>query len=239
LSGLSQPKDSQESTEINSAVFFQFLKDHPKGALTPSKYPIIHSMICPWIKDYLHPRPSCRESKNGDFFIMKRKIAIGLSLLLVALLCACSQQTEKQQDIDSLLPERIGEWQQVQLVSGAEALEQINSLHGKNILVETGAIGTYQAAEKSPAMVWISRSKTPDLTREQAEVMADKMVRNPRSPFHAPETLISNNIKVYKFLGMGQIHYIFCQEELAYWISAPPADGEKLLRYFVENGQNQ
>ena len=140
---------------------------------------------------------------------------------------------EKQQDLGSLLPESIGEWEQLQLITGTEALEKINHLHGKSIIVEAGAIGTYQTAEKGQAMVWISRSKTPAMTQEQAEVMADKMVSNPRSPFHDPETLSINKIKVYKFLGMGQVHYIFCHERLAYWISSPPADGEKLLLYFL------
>ncbi len=164
---------------------------------------------------------------------MKRTIKLSLSLLLFFLLFACTPEAEKPQDIGSLFPKSIGEWQQTQLITGTKALEKINHLHGKNITVEAGAIGNYQAAGKGPAMVWISRSKTPALTQEQAKVMADKMVSNPRSPFHNPETLNINKIKVYKFLGMGQIHYIFCRERLAYWISSPPAEGEKLLLYFL------
>ncbi|MBN1932835.1 MAG: hypothetical protein JW786_14615 [Desulfobacterales bacterium] len=165
---------------------------------------------------------------------MKRTIKLGLSLLLSLLLFACGPKAEEQQDLGSLFPESIGEWRQIQLITGTEALEKINSLHGKNITVEAGAIGSYQAAGKRrPAMVWISRSKTSALAREQAEVMADKMVSNLRSPFHEPETLSINKIKVYKFLGMGQVHYIFCRKQLVYWISSLPADGEKLLLYFL------
>ncbi|MEA1921201.1 MAG: hypothetical protein U9N63_00940 [Pseudomonadota bacterium] len=164
---------------------------------------------------------------------MKRTIKLGLSLLLFFLLFACTPEAKKQQNLGSLFPKNIGEWQQTQLITGTQALEKINHLHGKNITVEAGAIGNYQAAGKRPAEVWISRSKTPALTLEQAEVMAYKMVSNPRSPFHDPETLSINKIKVYKFLGMGQVHYIFCRERLAYWISSPPADGKKLLLYFL------
>ncbi len=167
---------------------------------------------------------------------MKQAIKFSLSLLLLLLLLflsACAPSAEKQQDLTSLLPESIGKWQRVELVSGAAALEKINHLHGKNITVEAGAIANYQMAGQGLAMVWISRSKTPALTQEQAEVMADKMVNNPRSPFHDPETLNINKIKVYKFLGMGQVHYIFCRERLAYWISSPPAAGEKLLLHFL------
>ena len=156
-----------------------------------------------------------------------------LTVLVAVLLLGCGGQKTGPVELDTLFPAAIGSWQRVQLVTGAEALEKINQLHGKSITVEAGAIGTYQMAGKRPAMVWISRSKTVDLTREQAEVMADKMVSNPRSPFHDPGTLNINKIKVYKFLGMGQIHYIFCRERLAYWISAPPADGEKLLLNFL------
>ena len=164
---------------------------------------------------------------------MKRTAKICLTMLVTVLLLGCGGQKTGPVELDTLFPAAIGSWQRVQLVTGAEALEKINQLHGKSITVEDGAIGTYQAAGKHPAMVWISRSKTVDLTREQAEVMADKMVSNPRSPFHDPETLSINKIKVYKFLGMGQVHYIFCRERLAYWISAPPAKGEELLLYFL------
>jgi len=170
---------------------------------------------------------------------MKQTILTILSLPLFIFLCPCSNQSEKQENLASLLPESIGKWQQVKLVTGTEALDQINSLHGKNIVVEAGAIGTYQKTGKRPAMIWISRSKTSDLTRKQSEVMADKMVSNPRSPFYAPEIFICNGVNVYRFLGMGQVHYIFCQEELGYWISAPPEDGEKLLLYFVKNKEQR
>ena len=161
-------------------------------------------------------------------------ILFALSIVIVVVgFKALFPTPEKQQDIASLFPKSIGEWQQVELITGTKALEKIDRLHGKSIIVEAGAIGNYQAAGKGPAMIWISRSKTPALTREQAQVMADKMVSNPRSPFHDPETLNINKIKVYKFMGMGQVHYIFCRERLAYWISSPPADGEKLLLYFL------
>ena len=154
-------------------------------------------------------------------------------MLVTILLLGCGGQKTGPVELGTLFPAAIGNWQRIQLITGAEALEKINQLHGKSITVKAGAIGTYQMTGKRPAMVWISRSKTVDLTREQAEVMADKMVSNPRSPFHDPGTLSINKIKVYKFLGMGQIHYIFCRERLAYWISAPPVEGKELLLYFL------
>ena len=165
---------------------------------------------------------------------MKKTGKLSLMLLMAVLLLGCGgQKATGPVKLETLFPAAIGAWQRVKLITGPEALEKINRLHGKNITVEAGAIGTYQAAGKRPAMVWISRSKTVDLSREQTEVMAAKMASNPRSPFHDPETMNINKIKVYKFMGMGQVHYIFCRERLAYWISAPPADGKKLLLNFL------
>jgi hypothetical protein len=174
-----------------------------------------------------------------NLFTMKRIILISLSLLLFVFLGACSQQSKEQQNLSSLFPKSIDKWHLVEMVTGSTALEKINSLHGKDITVEAGAIGTYQVTGKKPAMIWVSRSKTSDLTREQAEVMADKMETNSHLPFHAPETFIRNKIKVYKFLGMGQVHYIFCKGPLGFWISAPPEDGERLLRYFLKNREQE
>ena len=166
---------------------------------------------------------------------MKKMREAGLTMLLAALLllgCGGGKKTETA-GLGGLFPEKIGGWQRVRLVTGAEALGKINQLHGKSIAVEAGAIGTYQKPGKRPAMVWISRSKTAAMAKKQAEVMADKMVNNPRSPFHDPQTLRLKKTRIYQFTGMGQVHYIFCRDRLVYWISAPPADGKKLLDGFL------
>ena len=165
---------------------------------------------------------------------MRRIVEVSLPLLLILLLLGCGGQKTGPVELGSLFPETIDGWQRVQLITGAEALEKINQLHGKSITVEAGAIGSYQIPGKRPAMVWISRSKTEDLAWEQAKVMADKMVANPRSPFHDPKTVQIKKTTIYQFMGMGQIHYIFQRKRLVYWISAPPAEGEKLLAGFLQ-----
>ena len=165
---------------------------------------------------------------------MKKMREVGLTVLLVLLLLGCGggKGTETA-GLGSLFPEKIGGWQRAKLITGAEGLEKINQLHGKSIAAEAGAIGTYQKPGKRPAMVWISRSKTAAMAQKQAELMADKMVGNPHSPFHDPQTLRVKKTRIYQFMGMGQIHYIFCRDRLVYWISAPLADRKKLLDGFL------
>ena len=158
------------------------------------------------------------------------QIIMSIILMVIMLAAACGRQP---QILVSLFPETIGELQRVQLVADVKALEKINKLHGKEIEVEEGAIGTYQTDNEPPAMVWISRSKTPDLARHQTEVMIDRMLSSPHSPFHHPTQWELRGINICQFQGMGQIHYIFCRHDLVYWISAAASQGDKILQAFL------
>ena len=163
--------------------------------------------------------------------IMKgRRIIIPAILIPLALFSACGRQL---QSLKSMFPKNIEELQLEKIVTGTKALAQINKLHGKEITVEEGAIGTYQTDNESPAMVWISRSKTAGLARHQTEVMIDRMLSVPHSPFHHPAQQELQGINVCQFQGMGQIHYIFCRHDLVYWISAAPGQGDKVLQAFL------
>ena len=167
-----------------------------------------------------------------------KKMHIIISAILFAIIptAACNRQP---QSLKSLFPETIEGLQRVQLITGIKALEEINKLHGKEIGVTEGGIGTYRTDNGSTAMVWISRSKTADLARNQTEVMIDKMLSAPHSPFHHPVQWELTGINIYQFQGMGQIHYIFCCYDLVYWISAVPHQGEIVLHAFLPEGKNK
>ena len=158
------------------------------------------------------------------------QIIISAILMVIMLAAACERQS---QPLMSLFPETIEELRRVQLVTGIKALEKINKLHGKEIEVKEGVIGTYQAGNEPPAMVWISRSKTPGIARHQTEVMIDRMLSAPHSPFHHPTQREMQGINICQFQGMGQIHYIFCRHDLVYWISAAASQGDRLLQTFL------
>jgi len=83
-----------------------------------------------------------------------KKMHIIISAILIAIIptAACNRQS---QSLKSLFPETIDELQRVQLITGIQALEKINKLHGKEIGIIEGGIGTYQTNNGPPAMVWI------------------------------------------------------------------------------------
>ena len=159
-----------------------------------------------------------------------RRLILFVCIAAVAFLFACNG---KPRDLASLFPEAIDGLRRAQLIVGQEALDKIDKLHGKKIVVEEGAIGVYQAGPGPPVMVWISRAKTADIAMEQTEVMVRKMVAASGSPFHDPSQGKSRGVIVYRFLGMGQVHYVFCRGDLAYWISASPNHVEKVLSAFL------
>ena len=167
-----------------------------------------------------------------------KKMHIIISAILFAIIptAACNRQP---QSLKSLFPETIDGLQRVQLINGIKALEEINKLHGKEIGVTDGGIGTYRTDNGSTAMVWISRSKTADLARNQTEVMLDRMFSSPHSPFHHPVQRELTGINIHQFQGMGQIHYIFCWYDLVYWISAVAHQGDTILQAFLPKKKNK
>lgn len=127
----------------------------------------------------------------------------------------------------------------MQLITGIKALEEINKLHGKEIGIIEGGIGTYRTDNGSTAMVGISRSKKAGFARHQTEVMIERMLLAPDSPFHHPAQRELHGINIYQFQGMGQIHYIFCWYDLVYWISIVARQGDAILQAFLPEKKNK
>ena len=163
-------------------------------------------------------------------------IIISAFLIVIIPTASCNRQT---QPLNSLFSETIDRLQLVQLITGIQALEEINKLHDKEIGIIEGAIGTYQTNNGPPAMVWISRSKKASLARHQTEVMIKRMLSAPHSPFHHPAQRKLQGINIYQFQSMGQIHYIFCWHDLVYWISAVTRQGDAILQAFLPKRKNK
>jgi hypothetical protein len=166
-----------------------------------------------------------------------RNIHLFITAILIAIIhiSACNREPVS---LTSLFPEIIEGLQRVQLITGIQALKEINKLHGKEIGIIEGGIGTYQTNNGPPAMVWISRSKKAELARHQTEVMIKKMLLSPHSPFHHPVQRELQGINIYQFQGMGQIHYICCRNDLVFWISAVAHQGDAILQAFLPEKKN-
>ena len=130
-------------------------------------------------------------------------------------------------------PSRIEGYRLVKLIKGKEALREINKLHGRKIQAVKGAIAVY-VRDGQKAVVWVSQAPSDKVAFHQVEVMMEKMRR--ASPFYGFTMDKMGCLLVYHFMGLGQEHYLFSQDDAVYWISAPMGDGMAFLRVFARKG---
>ncbi|MBI9080924.1 MAG: hypothetical protein JEY79_14435 [Pseudodesulfovibrio sp.] len=163
---------------------------------------------------------------------MRRELL--LFLFVVILFPACSSAD----DLTWIMPEKMGEMHRIQLVSGNAAQVEVNKLHGKVLIAEASVIGRYSRPEDvgmtRPAEVWVSRVSSDSEARRQTGLMVHKMYQNPKSPFKSPKRIEHAGLSVYRFTGMGQVHFIWYKGDLTYWISAKPADEAVMLDGFCK-----
>jgi hypothetical protein len=150
-------------------------------------------------------------------------------LMVVALLAACSGKSDPSED----MPGQLAGLALDGMVTGQEAIDSISELHGKTLEIEAGAIGFYGRGTRPPVTVWISRAPTPEGSKEQTVLMLDLMYKG-SGPFSGGKTLSAGGVEVHEFDGMGQKHYIFYRDDLAYWIAASPDLGQQALNDFLK-----
>ena len=108
--------------------------------------------------------------------------------------------------------------------SGAVALAEIESLHGKGFDLTDGTVVRY-----GDAMMWVAKVKD-DAT---AQAMVDTMTRRiteGRSPFTPTGTRQVNGRMVWTLTGMGQSHFYWQTSSKVVWLAISPALAEQGLR---------
>ena len=122
----------------------------------------------------------------------------------------------------------------VKLVSGTEALQAINKLHGLAIPMKAGFIAHYTGSH-GKTTIWVSEAPTVAAGKQQIDVMIEKMKENPRSPFRNYDSLAVNDVPIIRFHGMGQVHTVFQLDAWVYWISAHGKDMDILLTHLCQD----
>ena len=108
--------------------------------------------------------------------------------------------------------------------SGAVALAEIESLHGKGFDLTDGTVVRY-----GDAMVWVTKAKD----EAAAIAMVDTMTRHiteSRSPFTPTGTRQVNGHMVWTLTGMGQSHFYWQTSNRVIWLAISPALAEQGLR---------
>jgi hypothetical protein len=85
------------------------------------------------------------------------------TLITLTLTHGCNNN--QSQPLESLFPESIKESRLVRLITGKQALNKINKLHGKKIGITEGCIGMYKANNRPTATVYFPQQNGGSCTK--------------------------------------------------------------------------
>jgi len=113
--------------------------------------------------------------------------------------------------------------------SGAVALAEIESLHGKGFALIDGMVVRYD-----DAMVWVAKTKDEAAAKAMMDTMTRRIaaaqIAEGRSPFTPTGTRQVNGRTVWTLMGMDQSHFYWQTSSKVVWLAISPALAEQGLR---------
>lgn len=76
---------------------------------------------------------------------------------------------------ENIFPNQVLDMKQVSIISGDEAKQSVNGLHGLDIPLKNAYIATYQGANNASAIIWVSESFNREDATKLFKVMDEKM----------------------------------------------------------------
>jgi hypothetical protein len=185
-------------------------------------------------------RSDVKETKRGllNPRVFSKLIVAGIVVAVFLSLWLNVLQPRTQKNV----PGRLGDLDLVEAVTGAEALTQVNNLHGLGVSLSEAVVATYTHISpyhgNSRATVWVGRTESMaaavGLTRKMAESIAKG-----GSPFNNLRPVSVSGLEVFQVDGPGGIHYFYSSREKpesVIWISieapAPEAILEEAIKAF-------
>ena len=124
-------------------------------------------------------------------------------------------------------PEKIGEKERLRIISGEQAAQVVNRMHGQSVATEANVIAEYGSGEKKD-ILYISRYADPKAALKAFELMIEKMAVAKKSPFNHLMPIGKYQKKVYMTLGMGAVHYIYPSGSYLLWFQTFQSFGTEL-----------
>ena len=145
-------------------------------------------------------------------------------LSLLVLVFIFGQSCSKQENIPA--PEKIGEKDLTQVISGDDAIKAIDKLHGLMVAPQANVIAEYGTEPKD--LLYISWYEKEDQAREAFISMISKMMKSEKGPFTHIRALPDYEEKAFMSLGMGAIHYIYYSSHYILWLQTYQDIGREL-----------
>jgi hypothetical protein len=152
---------------------------------------------------------------------MKEKIIL---LVLSFFVFSCSVDK-------NLLPEEFFGLKLKKKLSGIEAKNFVDELHFNEVAPAKNEIGFYESPTGN-AIIYITHYDNPSISDYEYEKMINK-ISPENSVFSDPEFININGKEIYKCYWLGQLHYVFTNNNELFWISIDKHLGVKFLEEYI------
>ena len=156
---------------------------------------------------------------------LKSRLKI-LGFLLIIFSLGCSGSS------DLPTPEKIGVEERTRLITGRQAAQIVNKMHGTTVAGHDNVIAEYGRDKKDFLFITYYADQTE--AQKAFTLMIEKMTATKNSPFIQLSPLGKYQNKVYTTLGMGAIHYIYLSGNFLLWFQTFQSFGDELPPHLLE-----
>ncbi len=149
---------------------------------------------------------------------------IGFGFIILILGCASP--------LNLPTPEKIGEKERVREITGKQAAQVVDKMHGLSVATHANVIAEYGRDQKD--LLFISRYGDQTEAHKAFDLMIEKMAAAQKGPFFHLIPLGQYDNKVYMTLGMGAMHYIYISGKFLLWLQTYQSFGDKLPGLLLE-----
>ena len=130
-------------------------------------------------------------------------------------------------------PQKIGEKKRLHTISGKQAAQVVDRMHGRSVATDVNIIAEYGRGEKKD-LLYISRYPDSQMAKEAYDLMIEKMATSKNSPFYHLMPLGKYHKKASMSLGMGAVHYIYHSGNNLLWLQTYQSFGTTLPAQLLE-----
>jgi len=156
--------------------------------------------------------------------LKKNLIVAGFIIAIYILGCSSS--------VDLSTPEKIGDKERIRVITGKQAAQVVDKMHGQSVATKANVIAEYGREKKD--LLYISYYANQNLANEAFNLMIEKMVAAKKGPFSHLMPLKKYGNNVYFTLGMGASHYIYLSGRYLLWFQTHQSFGGRLPQQLLE-----
>ncbi|CAD7775684.1 MAG: hypothetical protein KIIPBIDF_00698 [Candidatus Methanoperedenaceae archaeon GB50] len=153
--------------------------------------------------------------------------------LIVSMSCG-----RKPKPMGSLFPETLPHLHLMKIIKGEKAKREVNKLHGTEIHLKNAWIahyrGSFSQGNWHDATIWVSEAYTKKEAESQTKNMMEKIMQNPKSPFHHFKIKNTNEQNYIPSQAWGKTCCI-SKNLLVFWISTTPEIFDRVLNYYLSH----